>query len=258
MAVGKNKKLSKGGGKRGGKKKQGDIFLKKEWYDIKAPSMFSVKQVGKTLVTRSAGTKIASDGLKGRIFEASLADLNADEDQAFRKMLLKCEDVQGKNVLTNWAGMDFTTDKLRSLVRKWFSLIETFVDVKTTDQYTLRVFCIGFTKRRMDQAKRTCYAQSGQIRQIRKKMNEVITREVSTCDLKENVLKFIPEVIGKEIEKVCAGIYPLQNVYIRKVKILKSPKFDVTKLMEVHGDYSGEEVGAKVERPVEEKKEEEA
>jgi small subunit ribosomal protein S3Ae len=256
MAVGKNKRMSKG--KKGGKKKQQDIFLKKEWYDIKAPSMFSVKQVGKTLVTRSAGTKLASDGLKGRIFEASLADLNADEDQAFRKMLLKCEDVQGKNVLTNWAGMDFTTDKLRSLVRKWFSLIETFADVKTTDGYTLRVFCIGFTKRRMDQAKRTCYAQSGQIRQIRKKMNEVITREVSTCDLKENVLKFIPEVIGKEIEKVCAGIYPLQNVYIRKVKILKSPKFDVTKLMEVHGDYSGEEVGAKVERPAEEKKEEEA
>jgi len=174
-----------------------------------------------------------------------------DEDQAFRKMLLKCEDVQGRNVLTNFAGMDFTTDKLRSLVRKWFSLIETFVDVKTTDQYLLRVFCIGFTKRRMDQAKRTCYAQSGQIRQIRKKMNEIITRECSTCDLKECVLKFIPEVIGKEIEKVCAGIYPLQNVYIRKVKILRAPKFDVTKLMEVHGDYSGEEVGKKVDRPAE-------
>ena len=146
-------------------------------------------------------------------------------------MLLKCEDVQGKNVLTNFAGMDFTTDKLRSLVRKWFSLIETFVDVKTTDGYSLRVFCIGFTKRRMDQAKRTCYAQSGQIRQIRKKMNDIISRECSSCDLKECVLKFIPEVIGKEIEKVCQGIYPLQNVYIRKVKILKSPKFDVTKLL---------------------------
>ena len=148
-------------------------------------------------------------------------------------MLLKCEDVQGKNVLTNFHGMDFTTDKLRSLVRKWFSLIETFVDIKTTDQYMLRIFVIGFTKRRMDQAKRTCYAQSGQIRQIRKKMNEIVARESTTCDLKELVLKFIPEVIGKEIEKVCAGIYPLQNVYIRKVKILKAPKFDVTKLMEV-------------------------
>ena len=255
MAVGKNKRMSKG--KKGGKKKAIDPFLKKDWYDIKAPSMFSVKQVGKTLVTRSAGTKIASDGLKGRVFECSLADLNQDEDQAFRKMLLKCEDVQGKNVLTNFHGMDFTTDKLRSLVRKWFSLIETFVDVKTTDQYTLRVFVIGFTKRRMDQAKRTCYAQSGQIRQIRKKMNDIVTRESTTCDLKELVLKFIPEVIGKEIEKVCAGIYPLQNVYIRKVKILRAPKFDVTKLMEVHGDYGSEEVGSKVERPKEEKTEEE-
>uniref|UniRef100_A0A7S0T0J3 Small ribosomal subunit protein eS1 n=1 Tax=Mantoniella antarctica TaxID=81844 RepID=A0A7S0T0J3_9CHLO len=256
MAVGKNKRMSKG--KKGGKKKALDPFLKKDWYDIKAPSMFSVKQVGKTLVTRSQGTKIASDGLKGRVFECSLADLNQDEDQAFRKMLLKCEDVQGKNVLTNFHGMDFTTDKLRSLVRKWFSLIETFVDIKTTDQYMLRIFVIGFTKRRMDQAKRTCYAQSGQIRQIRKKMNEIVARESTTCDLKELVLKFIPEVIGKEIEKVCAGIYPLQNVYIRKVKILKAPKFDVTKLMEVHGDYGTEEVGAKVERPVEEATEEEA
>jgi len=254
MAVGKNKRMSKG--KKGSKKKQLDPFLKKEWYNIKAPSMFSVKQVGKTLVTRSAGTKIASDGLKGRIFEVSLADLNQDEDQAFRKMLLKCEDVQGTNVLTQFHGMDFTTDKIRSLVRKWFSLIECYADVKTTDGYTLRVFCIGFTKRRMDQTKRTCYAQSGQIRQIRKKMVEIISRETTTCDLKECVLKFIPEVIGKEIEKVCAGIYPLQNVYIRKVKILGAPKFDVTKLMEVHGDYTSEEVGAKVERPAEEKKEE--
>lgn len=31
--------------------------------------------------------------------------------------------------------------------------------------------------------------------------------------------------------------------------MLKAPKFDITKLMEVHGDYS-EEVGAKIERPV--------
>ncbi|KAE8658338.1 40S ribosomal protein S3a [Hibiscus syriacus] len=141
---------------------------------------------------------IASEGLKHRVFEISLADLQGgDEDHAYRKIRLRAEDVQGKNVLTNFWGMNFTTDKLRSLVRKWQTLIEAHVDVKTTDNYTLRMFCIGFTKRRPNQVKRTCYAQSSQIRQ-----------------------KFIPEMIGKEIEKATSSIYPLQNVFIRSRRLL--------------------------------------
>eukprot|EP00898_Chlorokybus_atmophyticus_P004467 jgi/Chlat1/5020/Chrsp32S04985 len=252
MAVGKNKRISKG--KKGGKKKAVDPFSKKDWYDIKAPSMFTQRNIGKTLVTRTQGTKIASDALKGRVFEICLADLQQDEDQAYRKMKLRAEDVQGRNVLTNFWGMDFTTDKLRSLVRKWQSLIEAHVDVKTTDNYTLRLFCIGFTKKRPNQIKRSCYAQTAQIRQIRKKMREIMMAQASSCDLKDLVSKFIPEVIGKEVEKAAAGIYPLQNTFIRKVKILKAPKFDLGKLMEVHGDYA-EEVGAKLERPAEEAEE---
>ncbi|CAI9762178.1 unnamed protein product [Fraxinus pennsylvanica] len=249
MAVGKNKRISKG--KKGGKKKVVDPFAKKDWYDIKAPSVFNTRNIGKTLVTRTQGTKIASEGLKHRVFEVSLADLQGDEDHSFRKIRLRAEDVQGKNVLTNFWGMNFTTDKLRSLVRKWQSLIEAHVDVKTTDNYTLRMFCIGFTKKRANQQKRTCYAQSSQIRQIRRKMREIMINQAQSCDLKDLVQKFIPESIGKEIEKATSSIYPLQNVYIRKVKILKAPKFDLGKLMEVHGDYS-EDVGVKLDRPAEE------
>jgi small subunit ribosomal protein S3Ae len=248
MAVGKNKRISKG--KKGGKKKIVDPFSKKDWYDVKAPSMFVVRNVGKTLVTRTQGTKIASDGLKGRVIEVSLADLQKNEEDAYRKMRLRIEDVQGRNCLTNFWGMDFTTDKLRSMVRKWQTLIEAHVDVKTTDGFTLRMFCIGFTKKRQGQIKRTAYAQSSQIRSIRKKMVEIMVREATSCDLKDLVAKFIPEAIGKDIEKSCQRIYPLQNVAIRKVKVLKAPKFDLTKLMDVHGDYT-EEVPVKVERPAE-------
>ena len=93
-------------------------------------------------------------------------------------------------------GMDFTTDKLRSMVRKWQTLIEANVDVKTTDGYYLRLFCIAFTKKRKDQIKKTCYAQTSQIRKIRAKMVEIMTREAAACDLKELVGKFIPEAIG--------------------------------------------------------------
>ena len=46
--------------------------------------------------------QIASEGLKHRVFEVSLADLQGDEEHAFRKIRLRAEDVQGKNVLTNF------------------------------------------------------------------------------------------------------------------------------------------------------------
>ena len=55
-----------------------------------------------------------------------------------------------------------------------------------------------------------------QIRTIRRKMVEIMTREATTCDLKELVGKFIPEAIGKEIEKACQGTYPLQNTMVRR------------------------------------------
>jgi small subunit ribosomal protein S3Ae len=122
--------------------------------------------------------------------------------------------VQGKNVLTNFHGLDFTSDKLRSLVRKWQTLIEANVVVKTTDEYLLRLFCIAFTKRRQNQVKKTTYAASSQIRQIRKKMTDIMLREAQSCTLNQLVTKLIPEVIGREIEKSCQGIYPLQNVGI--------------------------------------------
>jgi len=250
MAVGKNKRLTKG--KKGSKKKAVDPFTKKDWYDVKAPALFTKPNIGKTLVTRTAGTKIASEGLKGRVFEVSLGDLNNSEDDAFRKIRVRVEDVQGKSCLTNFWGMKFTTDKLRSLVRKWQSLIEAHCDVKTTDGYLLRLFCIGFTKRRMFQIKKTSYAQSAQIRAIRKKMVDIMTKEVSSVELIKAVEKFIPEYIGKDIQKACEGIYPLQNVFIRKVKILKAPKFDAGKLAEIHAGDTGAEVGAKVARAAEE------
>ena len=75
-----------------------------------------VPNVNKT--TDSCFTEIASDGLKGRVFEVSLADLQNDE-VAFRKFKLITEDVQGKNCLTNFHGMDLTRDKMCSMVKKW-------------------------------------------------------------------------------------------------------------------------------------------
>ena len=36
-----------------------------------------------------------------------------------------------------------------------------------------------------------------------------------------------------------SGIYPLHDVHIRKVKVMKRPRFDLNKLMDMHGEGSG-------------------
>lgn len=244
MAVGKNKRLSKG--KKGVKKRAVDPFTRKEFYDIKAPSYFEVRNVGKTLVNKTQGLKNAKDYLKGRVLEVSYGDLSKNQDEAFRKIKLEIQEVSGKNCMTNFYGMDFTSDKIRSLVKKWQSLIEAHVDVKTMDGYLLRIFTIAFTQRRKNQLRKTTYATSAQIRQIRKKMFDVINKEASSSDLKDFVRKLTLEVIGKQVEKSCHGIYPLQNSFVRKVKILKAPKFDLGKLLELHGEGSGEDKGSKI------------
>lgn len=89
-------------------------------------------------------------------------------------------------------------------------------------------------------------------------MVDILQKESSSVDLNELVIKFQTEVIGKEIERATqgesvllallfacsltgrfvvrrSGVYPLQNVFIRKVKLLKSPKLDVGKLLDNHG-----------------------
>ncbi|OWK07823.1 hypothetical protein Celaphus_00008569 [Cervus elaphus hippelaphus] len=91
----------------------------------------------------------------------------------FRKFKLIIVDVQGKNCLTNFHGMDLTCDIMCSIVKKWQTMIEAHINVKTTNGYLIHLF----------------YAQHQQVRQIHKKMMEIITQEVQTSDLEKVVNK---------------------------------------------------------------------
>jgi small subunit ribosomal protein S3Ae len=240
MAIGKQWK-----GKQGGKMKIRDAFEDKEWYHVKAPNTFKEAMQGRPCVTKSRGTRLARDSLLRRVFTVTLADLNKSED-SFRKIQLECLDVQGNQLLTNFYSMDFTTDKLRGMVKKWQTTIEASADVKTADGYKLRLFAIGFTERRGN--RKTSYAQRSQIKAIRKKMIEIMKREAESVELHALVQKFVPETIGEEIKKATQGIYPLYNVFIRKVKTLSAPKMDASRLLELHG---GAEAIADYGKPIE-------
>jgi small subunit ribosomal protein S3Ae len=132
--------------------------------------------------------------------------------------------------------MDLTRDTLCSLIRKWHTLIETQVDVKTPDGYIVRLFAIAFTEKRKKQVKKTCYAQTSQIKAIRAKITELLLAKGSANEFKELVKVLITDTIGDEIKKATSTIFPLQNARIRKVKVIKRPRFDVSRLLDLYKD----------------------
>jgi small subunit ribosomal protein S3Ae len=242
MAIGKNKKL----GKKKGAKKKTDPFLRKEWYDVKAPHPFSKRTFGKTCVTKTTGTKIASDQLKGRVLETTLADLNEKSEQmAWRKVKLCVEEVQGRSCLTNFHGLDMTRDKLCSYLKKWQTTIDVHTEVKTQDGYILRVFVVAFTGRQTGQIRKCSYAQHAQVKRIRKAINDILIAEAAKVNLSELVAKFNLDAIPDLCKKASQFIYPLSHVVLKKVKTLKKPKFDLMKLNELYKEQPVKAEGGK-------------
>jgi len=237
MTAGKNPRNFKKKG--GAKKKTTHPFAKKEWYNVFAPG-FDKKNITLTPCNKSAGLVQASDSLRGRVFTLSLADCynqnkSPEQSVAWRQMKFQVDEIKGNVCYTNFHGMDITRDMACSMIKKWHTLIEAFVQAKTTDGYLMRLFCIAFTKKTTRQVKATCYAKASHQKLIRKKMMEIMQATIQKSSLRDMVNILIKEEIGKQIQKECSKIFPLHdNCMIRKVKILKKPKFDLTKLMELY------------------------
>eukprot|EP00915_Cephaloidophora_sp_WS-2016_P000983 GHVH01001300.1.p1 GENE.GHVH01001300.1~~GHVH01001300.1.p1 ORF type:complete len:278 (+),score=49.78 GHVH01001300.1:56-835(+) len=233
MAVGKSKRK---GGKKGGKKKTVDTFARKEWYDVRAPTkIFSSSEVGKTCVNKTQGIKLASDSLKGRIFETNLADLsNNEEELHYRKLRLQVQEIRDRDCLTDFVGMDVTRDSLCALIRKWHSTIQAYVDCKTKDGFVIRLFIYSFTQKVSRRDEATCYAKSNQIRAVRAIIQSEMKALCLQFDMAALVKKLCSDQVPRDVQKKCRAIIPLQWTLIAKVKVLKKPAFDMTRLLALH------------------------
>jgi len=229
--------------KKGSKKKKlVDPFLKKDWYVIKVPKWTPRKgegvhfRVGFSPATRGKQRK----AMENRTFVVNLADLQTndktnDYDQlSWKKYTFITEEMFGDKLLTQWYGMNITRDKRCSLIRKWHTMMECFCDAKTTDGYVLRVKALAFTKKQSTQIKKNCYAKNSQRHEIRAKMREIIRNAVSGSDLKSVVKKLSKSSIGTDIRKSCQKLFPLKHALIEKVRVVRRPKHDAAKVMEMH------------------------
>lgn len=214
----------KKGAKKGTRKKAVDTFAKKEWFELKAPSIFAKTSQGRTLVTKSSAKQNLEKLVMGRCFIVNQADLTGSEIGNFRKFKFLVEEVKGRDAIGSFYSMELTTDKARGIVKKWHDLIEGNVSVKTTDGYTLRVFVMAQSKRPEGCTKARCYIQTTKQKLIRKEMFAIVQEELSDCDINRAMKKLCDDSIGAQIEKRCGLIAPLQNCYTKKVSVLKRPK----------------------------------
>jgi len=110
--------------------------------------MFTERNFTISPVNVTAGEKFSNDAMKGRVYTTSLGDLNQLNPHKKIKLIVDEELEKGSKVaLTNFYGLETTRDHQCSLIRKWFTLIDAFVDVKTLDGFLLRFFVSLSTKR---------------------------------------------------------------------------------------------------------------
>jgi len=136
------------------------------------------------------------DSIKGRVVSQMQADLAPNQDTFhWRKIKLIVDQTEGRQAITSFYGVDTTRDELCSLIKKRKTLIEAITDVKSQDGYVLRVFVIAFTRESYNQKRKTNYALSSQQKIIRKKINEIIAKEVSKANATQVLNLFTSEVV---------------------------------------------------------------
>lgn len=139
---------------------------------------------------------------------------------------MQVETVEGSNCYSSFYGLDVTRERISSIIQKKQTLLNVWVEVKTADDFILRVFVTSTTVKKRYQNTDNCYAKASQIRMIRRKVQNVLLRIA-----KENTAtKFANEVISENLTKILvktiSRIYPVKVALVTKVKVLKKPKID--------------------------------
>jgi len=235
MAIGKNQRVSKGG-KRGSKKKIAEPMSRKEWYDVVAPSNFKKRQFQKTLCNKTIGTRTSFENMKGRVYEANLTDLDTGKkDVTYNKAKFQVMEVRGRNALTQFHSMSMTTDKVRSLFKKWCTTIETVVEANTKDGYALRLFVMCFTEKSKGQLSKNCHAPGHLQKWVRMRITRMIQKKLEKLPLQKVVTLLTQEILADKLEKRVRPILPIRDLKILKAKVIRTPYYDVKALLEAHG-----------------------
>ena len=175
----------------------------KEWYTIMSPKIFGRKAIGKTMVSDP-------DLLVGRKINVSAVEVTNNFSKYYMKFNFKVASVDGDKVSTNFGGSECMRDYVSRMVVRHVRRIDTVQDLKTKDGVKVRVKGLAVVSRR---------AKSNTLKQIRRRINELVAEAVQVSKMEDIVAGVLNDKLKGHVLREIRTIYPVRNFEIRKTEI---------------------------------------
>jgi len=188
-------------------KKVRDKWRAKEWYSVYTPSYFGEQMVA----------AIPSEDAKkliGRVVETTLYDITGDFSHQSTKLYFLVVSVTGDRAETILKSHEYSTDYLRSLVRRGSTRIDGLFTANTVDGYHTRVYNVSFSHGRI---------QGSQEHAIRELMGKVVAEKASKLTYSQLCHEMVLGKMGSDVYNEAKKVCPLRHVGVRKSKLLSMP-----------------------------------
>lgn len=190
---------------------------KKQSYNLLTP--FTTKPIGQTVLNKQNTEIVAEKKLKGRVFEMYQQDMEYSSAVP-RKVSFLIKSLRGTDCHSLFNGLTITTDKHKSIIRKWHTLIETYTDVITNENIKLRVFLICTSKRTTE--KRHAYLKNTIRKDVRKGMIQTVLQHMNGLKINDLVKLVMSDKMDKLLEE--HSVTQIMNCHVRKIKVIKRPR----------------------------------
>src|SRR5881409_2787151 len=188
-------------------KKVRDKWRAKEWYSVFTPSYFGEQNVA---VIPSEDPK----KLIGRVVETTLYDISGDFSHQSTKLYFLVVLVNGDRCETILKSHEYSTDYLRSLVRRGSTRIDGIFTASTSDKYLTRVYVISFSHGRI---------QGSQEHAVRQVMGKVVAEKAAKLTYSQLCHEMVLGKMGSDVYNEAKKVCPLRHIGVRKSKLLSMP-----------------------------------
>ena len=188
-------------------KKVRDKWRSKEWYSVYTPSYFGEQMVA-TIPSEEPKKLI------GRVVETTLYDITGDFSHQSTKLYFLIVSITGDRAETILKSHEYSTDYLRSLVRRGSTRIDGIFTANVIDKYLTRVYAVAFSHARI---------QGSQEHGIRNVMGKIVAEKASKLNYSQLCHEMVLGKMGSDVYNEAKKVCPLRHVGIRKSKLLSLP-----------------------------------